>query len=349
MAPNTLYKIQNVLVDGSSVGAVSSYTFTNVQANHTISVTFVMMLLYAGLNNTNQVTTVNLSTFLQGSTLTLADSETTPIPMVAPGDGYLYVGCRTSPGKISKISLSTFTEVTALATAAPSITSLAAPGDGFLYYGTFLSAARIGKVSLATFTEVGGSPITLNSGENDAISMAAPGDGFLYVGLSTTPGKVAKINLSTYTEVGSALTFATGNNTVRGLVAPGNGILYAGFNNGAVIQIVLSSFTVGSSVSTGSAAIYALLAPGDGNIYTAGLVAPAVIAKVAISPFALTTTLPLNSGENNALSLTAPGDGFLYVLTAVGVSKVNLSSFTDIAAIAISGLTTGNQATILAA
>ncbi len=37
---DTGYQIADVLVDGSSVGAVSSYTFTNVQAEHTISATF---------------------------------------------------------------------------------------------------------------------------------------------------------------------------------------------------------------------------------------------------------------------------------------------------------------------
>ncbi|MCX5883813.1 MAG: hypothetical protein NTU74_19070, partial [Deltaproteobacteria bacterium] len=37
---NTGYKVQSVLVDGTSVGAVTSYSFSNVTANHTISATF---------------------------------------------------------------------------------------------------------------------------------------------------------------------------------------------------------------------------------------------------------------------------------------------------------------------
>ena len=40
ITPNTGYHIKDVLVDGSSVGAVSTYTFTNVTANHTIEATF---------------------------------------------------------------------------------------------------------------------------------------------------------------------------------------------------------------------------------------------------------------------------------------------------------------------
>ena len=33
----------SVLVDGNSVGAVASYTFTNVQANHTIAASFALI------------------------------------------------------------------------------------------------------------------------------------------------------------------------------------------------------------------------------------------------------------------------------------------------------------------
>jgi len=41
VTPDTGYRIKDVLVDGSSVGARSSYTFTNVTENHTISATFI--------------------------------------------------------------------------------------------------------------------------------------------------------------------------------------------------------------------------------------------------------------------------------------------------------------------
>jgi len=40
ITPNTCFQVANVLVDGVSVGAVPSYTFTNVTANHTIHATF---------------------------------------------------------------------------------------------------------------------------------------------------------------------------------------------------------------------------------------------------------------------------------------------------------------------
>lgn len=41
ITPEEGYRVADVLVDGQSVGAVSSYTFSNVRANHTIQVTFI--------------------------------------------------------------------------------------------------------------------------------------------------------------------------------------------------------------------------------------------------------------------------------------------------------------------
>jgi len=40
ITPDACYQIADVLVDGVSVGAVGSYTFSNVTAAHTISATF---------------------------------------------------------------------------------------------------------------------------------------------------------------------------------------------------------------------------------------------------------------------------------------------------------------------
>src|SRR5207249_12089550 len=42
IAANTNYHVADVLVDGSSVGAVTTYTFTNVLANHTIAASFAI-------------------------------------------------------------------------------------------------------------------------------------------------------------------------------------------------------------------------------------------------------------------------------------------------------------------
>jgi len=57
ITPNSGYRVANVLVDGSSVGAVTSYTFSNVTDNHTIAASFA-------LNNTY---TINANAGANGS------------------------------------------------------------------------------------------------------------------------------------------------------------------------------------------------------------------------------------------------------------------------------------------
>jgi len=47
ITPNTGYQIADVVVDGSSVGAVSSYTFNNVTSNHTIHASFTSVVFTA--------------------------------------------------------------------------------------------------------------------------------------------------------------------------------------------------------------------------------------------------------------------------------------------------------------
>ena len=42
ITPAASYHVADVLVDGASVGAVTSYTFNNVTANHTIAASFAI-------------------------------------------------------------------------------------------------------------------------------------------------------------------------------------------------------------------------------------------------------------------------------------------------------------------
>ena len=49
--PNRFYKVADLIVDGTSVGAVTSYTFSNIQTNHTISATFIKTSKTRSKNN----------------------------------------------------------------------------------------------------------------------------------------------------------------------------------------------------------------------------------------------------------------------------------------------------------
>ena len=49
IAPNPYYKIVDVIVDGVSQGAIASYTFTNVTADHVITATFTKIRTFLPL------------------------------------------------------------------------------------------------------------------------------------------------------------------------------------------------------------------------------------------------------------------------------------------------------------
>jgi len=86
---NAGYQIADVLVDGSSVGAVSSYTFTNVTADHTISASFVF--LFAGTGGGTQSHGGGLAAALPGTQPPVqlpniqVQSASLSASMVAPG------------------------------------------------------------------------------------------------------------------------------------------------------------------------------------------------------------------------------------------------------------------------
>jgi hypothetical protein len=56
------YHVANVIVDGSSIGAVTSYMFTNVVADHTISAAFTVDTTTSSTSTTTSTTTMSSST-----------------------------------------------------------------------------------------------------------------------------------------------------------------------------------------------------------------------------------------------------------------------------------------------
>ena len=73
IAANTGYAIADVLVDGISVGAVASYTFSNVTANHTIAASFAIntYTLIITSPNGSVIRTPDKPTYTHGETVTL--------------------------------------------------------------------------------------------------------------------------------------------------------------------------------------------------------------------------------------------------------------------------------------
>jgi hypothetical protein len=106
LAPATCYRIANVLVDGVSVGAVSSYTFRNVQTNHTLAVSFAIetytITATAGANGT--VSPAGASTVNCGTNATYT---------MTPAAGYSLSSLVVDGSPVTPTSPYTFTNVQA--------------------------------------------------------------------------------------------------------------------------------------------------------------------------------------------------------------------------------------------
>jgi hypothetical protein len=105
ITPAANYHVLDVLVDGSSVGAVTSYTFTNVVANHTISASFAIdgysIVASAGSNGSISPSgTVNLN---------YGDSQTFTI---TPALHYHIVDVLVDGISVGAVSSHTFNSVT---------------------------------------------------------------------------------------------------------------------------------------------------------------------------------------------------------------------------------------------
>jgi len=107
MTPATGYKVAEVAVDGKSVGAVTTYTFTNVTAAHVINVTFAELPKYtvkaaAGANGT--ITPSGDVTVYEGASRTFA---------INPSLGYEVEAVKVDGQSVGAVTTYTFLSVTA--------------------------------------------------------------------------------------------------------------------------------------------------------------------------------------------------------------------------------------------
>ena len=257
------------------------------------------------------VVKVDLSSFTIVKSLELS-SGSYILSMVASG-GKLYVGFEPQTCNIIvKIDLSTFSEKDTLILKDDEyyIYSLAVSADGsFLYAGTFLEKSNIVKVDLTTFSRVGA--LTLPPGESYVDSLMTSGN-YLYAGLNVDPGKIAKIDLQSFTEV-ACLTFDAGESYTMGMVAS------------------------------------------DGYLYAALDSSPAKVVKVDLSTFKKEATLTLNSDEKEAEGVAVSGNYLYAAIASAGqgnslgeVVRMDMSTFTRMAGVALSGKVTWTPNGIIA-
>ena len=184
IAPSTGYRIADVKVDGASVGALSSYTFSNVAANHTIAASFAAATtgsfsITASASAGGTISPAGASTVASGGSKSYT---------ITPNAGY-YLASVTVDGKVIASNLAsysyTFSNVTAshtisatFAVATYTITASAGtngtispsgtayinygsnasytitPSSGYRIASVLVDGVSVGAVSSYTFTAV---------------------------------------------------------------------------------------------------------------------------------------------------------------------------------------------------
>ncbi len=109
IAPSTGYKIAGVMVDGASKGAVTSYTFSNVTANHTIAASFTT----ASTASYTITATAGANGSISPSGTTTVSSGGTKIYTITPATGYNIAGVTVDGVSKGAVSSYTFSNVTA--------------------------------------------------------------------------------------------------------------------------------------------------------------------------------------------------------------------------------------------
>jgi hypothetical protein len=106
IAANTNYHVADVLVDGVSVGAVTTYTFTNVLANHTIAASFAIntYTIAASASSFGNISPSGNMTVTHGANQSFS---------MTPNAGYIVLDVLVDGSSVGAVTSHTFTNVTA--------------------------------------------------------------------------------------------------------------------------------------------------------------------------------------------------------------------------------------------
>lgn len=172
ITPSTGYKISSVLVDGTSVGAVSTYTFSNVTSAHTISAVFAS------------------AATLSGGTITLGDGGSGTISSIAGGyqmkSGYGF----TASAKVTSQYVSNITVTASYKFISAGTTALENTGSTFQFPVNNSSATKARKVYVPVDTKDGTYTITFTIKALDPQATALTGSNVYLTATETVKLKI---------------------------------------------------------------------------------------------------------------------------------------------------------------
>ena len=107
ITPNSGYRVYNVWVDGSWVGPVTSYTFSNITANHEIYALFLPVgtfAIWAGADSGGSISPPDTVVVSQGASKTLT---------ITPNAGYRVYNVWVDGSWVGPVTSYTFSNITA--------------------------------------------------------------------------------------------------------------------------------------------------------------------------------------------------------------------------------------------
>ena len=195
ITPNAGYSVSTVIVDGAVLSGIiinpitSSYTFSNVSANHTISATFVI--------NTYTLTyTAAANGTISGSTPQTVNSGSNGSPVTATANSqYHFVSWSDGVLTASRTDLNVTSNL--------SVTANFAANPITTYTLTYTAAAN-GSIT-------GTTPQTVNSGADGSAVTAVPDNGFVFVSWSDGNTNASRTDLNVTSNLSVTADFASDN------------------------------------------------------------------------------------------------------------------------------------------
>ena len=220
ITPAAGFKVADVLVDGASVGAVTTYTVSGVTANHTISATFTPIVYVitatTGLNGT--VTPVGPSNVNHGESLTYT---------ITPAPGYKVADVLVNNVSVGPVTTFTFSNVT-------SESAISASFSQIVY--TLTASANAG----GTVTPAG--PANVNHGDSLTYTIT-PSTGFKIADVLVDNISAGAVTTYTFSNVTTAHTISASFAPIVYTVTATAGV------NGAITPSGNSSVNHGSSLT----------------------------------------------------------------------------------------------------
>lgn len=237
----------------------------------------------------------------------------------------LYVGLKTSPGKIVKIDIDSFVreQVVTLATNNDNVTSITS--DGTYLYATHditgATEAGVSKIHIDSFTIT--SELSLNLNSTSPTYILNDGN-FIYV-LTWDDGLITKISIDTFTVIGT-LDVSLGPEQMT----LNERFIYVVNNDGDIIKIDIDSFTITSTLTIASEYFTAITSDGNylyvGNFVIGG--GNTKIYKININTFTQEDVLVITDGDYT-YSLISDGTSLYTTTTSSGIlTYIDIFSFT---------------------